>query len=180
MYNRLLYVLYYFNASYYLTIYWTIKHFLSYKSWLHSSNPVCPILYSSSPHLWGVLLYVCVCLRVSTCVCVCVLSLPAELVYDSDALWCFCFRVPLREDSPSDFTPPPWAHRSVSPSSGLYKQHVVSLLHATLGPTHGLRFACLCLSVLPAFSSWRQDCWQLWGRFYCFSGLTSPSVSVCF
>lgn len=95
----------------------------SFTSCVHSSAPLC---FSGSVYVFS-----------SLAVVVCV----------STQLWCFCFRVPLREDSPSDFTPSPWAHRSVSPTSGLYKQHVVSLLLATLH-RHliTLWFACLCLS----------------------------------
>lgn len=105
----------------------------SFNSRVHSSNPcVC----TSSPLL-----------SFPGCVCMCSPRLRwwcASLNTNSDVS---VFRVPLREDSPSDFTPPPWAHRSVSPSSGLYKQHVVSLLHATLHQhLITLWFACLCLS----------------------------------
>lgn len=104
----------------------------SFNSHVHSSNPAY------------VLLQLCC---VAPAVCVCVLLACGGGVRLSTQLWCFCFRVPLREDSPSDFTPPPWAHRSVSPSTGLYKQHVVSLLHATLHQhLISLWFACLCLS----------------------------------
>lgn len=100
----------------------------------------CPYVLSVRPVLTS---EVCPCL----CVCVCVLSLLPVVVCVSTALWCFCFRVPLREDPPSDFTPPPWAHRSVSPSSGLYKQRAVGLLNATLTADRSL--VCMFVFVGP-------------------------------